>query len=101
MKNPADIFEYFKHYSRDLEAHGSRHLAVCFGEDIGESQLGIGMGHIFGLLYRYISIGLVVHDKAVPEFKIMAPNANKCCYVLLWTSLLREFYRDVVSSLAI
>ena len=48
MKNPADIFEYFKHYSRDLEAHGSRHLAVCFGEDISDTQIQIQVSHHFG-----------------------------------------------------
>ena len=48
MKNPADIFEYFKHYSRELEAHGSRHLAVCFGEDIGKIHSWIRDGSHFG-----------------------------------------------------
>ena len=47
MKNTAEFFQYFKHHSRDLEAHGSRHLAVCFGEDIGKIQIPIRDGSHF------------------------------------------------------
>ena len=48
VKNHPDIFEYFKHYSRDLEAHGSRHLAVCIGEHISETQIEIQVRYFFG-----------------------------------------------------
>ena len=56
MKKAQQIFEYFKHYSRELETHGSRHLAVCFGEDIGEIQIGISDGsHFWSSVPFYIN----------------------------------------------
>lgn len=47
MKNLEKFFKYFKHYSCELEAHGSRHLADCFAEDISETQIQIQVGHHF------------------------------------------------------
>jgi len=48
VKNHTDIFKYFKHCSCELEAHGSRHLAVCIGEDISETQIEIQVRYFFG-----------------------------------------------------
>ena len=56
-----EVFKYFKHYSCELEAHESRHLVLWIGLHVSQIQIGIRVSHFFGLLYRYISIGLDVH----------------------------------------
>ena len=60
VKNHPDIFKYFKHCSCELEAHESRNLVLWIGLHVSQTQIGIRVSHFFGLLYRYISIGLVV-----------------------------------------
>ena len=60
MKNLPNIFNYFKHCSRELEAHDRGHLAVCIGEQFSDTQIQIQVSDFFRLLYRFISIPLDV-----------------------------------------
>ena len=60
VKNPANIFKYFKHCSNELKAHGGGQLVNFLWLHIGKIQIWIHFSHFFSLLYRFISIPLVV-----------------------------------------
>ena len=61
VKNPANIFKYFKHCSNELKANGGGQFVNFLWLHIGKIQIWIHFSHFFSLLYRFIRIPLVVH----------------------------------------